>query len=924
MLQMQFFVRFYGQFQRTKPDLVKPLKDAVAKAAAEAGGSVEIWRKGLTAAFDESRIGFWLDILIFLEKIHGTIEKAAPELFGCVLVLGPDLAETAGQKLSQSRNGRVNTGIWCSEEAREALDFYVTFDPPAQTAGVLRGYGELREFKSFSGSPASNPALKKIARDLASSRGKNTLFAGTDTFPIKKAIRNYLAELPDGVPPLVVRFGAGGRGLICFSDAYTPEIRSFIAGENPGKELKEFDTLSDQLFKERLRDELSPGVKELSGLFFRSLLEAYSAAVKPQFDHGVVILEDLHLAGSEAKLIFREAYLSLKDKPLVFASDIFPGEGNDNWHGVFRKFFSYDTEDNSRDEIPWNLIPKDLCEAAYAISLLRRYFPSYLFPRLFEEEGLNREMYFRAVGMLAALGAASPQDPEINDFIVQAEKIIGERKEKIRSAVRSRILAWAVSGKLRPCFNLLRILFELGERAKDDLVLRSIRVDVLNGTWEGIDEALRENSFPALVGDGNAAIAEYIFVTLKALVRGEEEDIFRVFGEPPVLIDGNNCYAGYQAQIHANLAAFHIGGRNNDAASEAVRKAMILNRDLGRNVIPANRFFSLVHLGRQSVDDALEYISFAMDQAERNELGEELFLTCYYASSVNFLYGNLSKAERFALRAEETAGAYAQAEWGMRAGFLRGRICFETGRYREALDVFESLAALRSGRAFLQIPAMIRTVNAWIFRARNFLSGFSSVNHGDLSAGLADPAECSFDGRIFETEAAFFARDYTKAETLAGEFLSSPEASGKDFLFTERPDWRSGFSQCENLLRSEKAPGTKLAWVYQAMAQCAQYPSRETRAGILGSMQRFMREELLSDTDPFDPFYFYAWYTLLRNFRNPGDSAQTDINTVVSMALKRIQRRADRIDESKTKQTFLSQSRWTSTLYLAAREHKLI
>jgi hypothetical protein len=91
-------------------------------------------------------------------------------------------------------------------------------------------------------------------------------------------------------------------------------------------------------------------------------------------------------------------------------------------------------------------------------------------------------------------------------------------------------------------------------------------------------------------------------------------------------------------------------------------------------------------------------------------------------------------------------------------------------------------------------------------------------------------------------------------------------------------------------------------------------------------MQRFMRDELLSEMDPFDSFYFYAWYSLLRDFRNPGDTgtAQTDIHTVVSMALKRILRRADRIDDRETKQAFLSQSRWTSTLYLAAREYKLV
>ena len=81
-----------------------------------------------------------------------------------------------------------------------------------------------------------------------------------------------------------------------------------------------------------------------------------------------------------------------------------------------------------------------------------------------------------------------------------------------------------------------------------------------------------------------------------------------------------------------------------------------------------------------------------------------------------------------------------------------------------------------------------------------------------------------------------------------------------------------------------------------------------------------MRDELLPDTDPNDAFYFYAWYSMLRDT----GAAHLDMNTAVSMAFKRLQRRAARIDEIGTQQAFLTQSRWNSTLSLAAREYKLI
>jgi hypothetical protein len=85
-------------------------------------------------------------------------------------------------------------------------------------------------------------------------------------------------------------------------------------------------------------------------------------------------------------------------------------------------------------------------------------------------------------------------------------------------------------------------------------------------------------------------------------------------------------------------------------------------------------------------------------------------------------------------------------------------------------------------------------------------------------------------------------------------------------------------------------------------------------------MQRFMRDELLPDSDPSDSFCYYAWYCMLRD----SGAAQVDMETVVSMAYKRLQRRAGRFDDMKAKQSFLNASRWNKMLMQAAREYKLV
>jgi len=935
---MLFNIRFRGQLRRTRPELIVSLEEQVAAAAFAAGGRPEAGRRVLGAAFDESRICFWLDMVIFIEKVHGAIERAVTELYGFTLVLGRDVPETAIRSLYRSfstENSRRGTGIWCSAEVREALEPYMEFGPLVQVEeeGVSSRYCEFITFKSFYDNKEFS-YLQKIEKTLAGGAGKNTVLLGNGVTGKRVSLCHYCAGFLGNVPPLVIRFGTARRSLVYFIDAWTKEIRSFIAcavpGAAPDELINEMDEQYAALMRERLREEWSPYVTEKSRQFIHSLLSAYVDAARNRGVKGVLVLEDIFLADAAAAEIFSKIYFSLDGTLLVLASDSSSEENLKGWEGIFTRKLKLSSEDLSANEKAG--FPGDLWEAAYNIFLLGEYFPAPLFPRLFEEEGLNQDLYFRAIQMLEALGALPNEDPRprLPNFVRRAEKILGDkRKETIRSAVRNRILAWENAGKFNPCFNLLKILSDLGECAADALVLRSIRADVLNGTYRGIEKALAKGYFASLVGAGNAAVLEYSYKTLKALVWGNEDGIRQVFEEPiPAMTggDGRPCYGGCRAQVKTNLASFYLGCRNIDAASETVREALSLNQDLGKDAAPAFRLFSLVNLSRQRIDDAMEYISFAVEQAEKTGQSEELFLACFFASTVNFLYGNISRAARLALRAERTALELGQTEWELRSRFLRGRLNFEAGRYKDALEIFESV---EFGRGSVPAkPAMANTVRAWIFRTRDFLARLSAAGKGVGNGGGESPAvPAGPDAALFEIEAAYFAADYKRAADLADRFLASSGGEpGEGFIFTEQPDWKSAFSQCEHLFRGEKIPGARLASVYRAMAQCALNPSPVIKTGILGNMQRFVRDELAPDIDPNETFFFYAWYCMLRDSPNSGDNreSQIDITTVVSMAFKRLQRRAGRIDDMGTRQAFLNLSQWNSTLYLAAREFKLI
>ena len=129
MVQMLLYIRFRGQLRRTRPELIASLEDAVAKAVAASGGITEPGRKVLTASFDEERIGFWLDMVIFLERVHKALVKASGELCGYVLTLGRETPEASVMKLYRFLSAKKNhTGILCSREACKALDYYMEFD----------------------------------------------------------------------------------------------------------------------------------------------------------------------------------------------------------------------------------------------------------------------------------------------------------------------------------------------------------------------------------------------------------------------------------------------------------------------------------------------------------------------------------------------------------------------------------------------------------------------------------------------------------------------------------------------------------------------------------------------------------------------------------------------------------------------------
>ncbi|MDR0525966.1 MAG: hypothetical protein LBG90_08885 [Spirochaetaceae bacterium] len=943
MIQLLFFLRFRTQLRRTRPDLMRVLEKSITKIIETAGGKLDNKHRIITGAFNEQSLGIWLSIISVLERIQERLDEAEPELYGYALVISRDLADYEITPLCSNLASRTGgTGIWCAPSVQVQLSPYIGIeekipetDTPISVHGeeigvtessLIRGYARLRILKTFTPNAGENskerfPFREKILRLICYGSHRNAVLLSPAFTGKRDGVYHFCAETLGEHPPLVLRFGSRG-GIGYFADLLTPKIRAFLGEDAPPETLEELDRLGANLFRERLMREYSDYLMQTVRVFFHKILTAYRFAMKKRQSIPILIIERIHCADPGSMRVCLEVLKNHKTELLVYGTCSYQSAPRPTdlegvaftdtadieaqllgWKSIFPRIIKFTPEECPVRQFPD--MSRDLWEVAYSASLLGRYFPGFLFPQLFEEEERKSTMMFRAFAILSELGVIDYVEdpaPRIPDFPVLAEKNLGDRKDRIRHFVRNRLLAWIFSGKLRPCFSLLEILAELGERGGDKLILEAVAGDVINGTFQEIQEAVAMNRFDAVVGEDKGPAMSYIFLTLKALMHGDEKAILEAFKDPPPI---GEFFSGYKIQILANLAGYYLGLKNVETALEVVKEAMLIGQSQKQGIAHIYRLFALVNLSKQQVDDSLDYVSFAVDNAEKSNQIDELGVAAYYAATAQFLFGNLSKAEQLALKAEQASREAMRLSWTDKARFLRGKLKFEIGYYQEALTLFTDLQKHPAGAAS---EDMDRVLSAWIYR--------SLVYTGAQNPKA--PGVSGYDGSLFAIEASYMTGNYQKTLDLSQQ--PAQEFPEEQFQYTERPDWRSGFSQGELLLLSHRDLRERMVFAYRSLALCRIPAQREEREQAIKQMQRFTRDSLLPDSDPNDVFHFYVYYRMLLE----SNASEIDRNTAVSMAFRRLQRRANRIDDPETKRTFLNVHYWNSTLTFAAKDHKLI
>ncbi|MDR0670618.1 MAG: hypothetical protein LBF95_11120 [Treponema sp.] len=930
MIRLLFFLRFRSQLRRTDHCLVDSLEGQILELIRNTGGIEKIERRFIGALFRESSLALGMDIFTCAEGILNRIEQDAGRLYGYALLIGKDIDDAGAGRLLGLFSSPRNSGLYCDGKLQELLGYYFQFESPGDPSSA-EGYARCKALKDPEGFGSLPPLDAERARragivkTLRRGHRKNALVLG----PRLSGKRAGLYEFCAGsAPPLVIRFAPGG-GPAAVSDAYSPAIRAFLTGPRDSGEgsagapggtglprgepvfSPELENLQKSLFRDRLHGEAPLYLLRRGRRFLVLLLDRYLEVSAARGLRPVLLLEDLDRApDSSARIVWEALEPYAAGGPFSSRLEIYGTASSVEdlsplWERFFPRLIRLEGEGAAHDPD----MSRDLWEISYAFALLGRYFPGGLLPQLLAEEGKSPGVISRALNMLLRSGivdTAQDPRPRIAGFIARAETILGERKELVRAVVRDRLLDWVFSGRLRPCFALLEALADLGNGAGifasiargDELILQSVVTDMTNGTSAGIGEAVKGGRLESVVGPERALTVAFLYRILTALLNGNDGDIREAFRAPP-----GEIYPPFKAQELVYTAAYQLGIRDIDSALATVKTAFMLSQTAPwTGLAQSNRLFSLVNLAKQRMGETVEYAGFAVEHAEKSADYGELAVASYYAAAVQTLYGNLSQAERLAASAEDQAVLAGRVEWADRARFFRGKLAFDLGYYQDALRIFQGIAGNPSGNPS---PEKLSLLEAWAYRARLYSRNpLLSKPSGGVDTGL------------FEIEGAYLAGEYARTADLAAALAES--LTGGAFIHTEQPDWRSGFAQCELLFLPVREFWDRMLSVYRALAL-----SRLSAAGGVearGIMQRVLRDERLSEMDPCDAFYFYAWYQVLKE----SGAAQVDMNTAVSMAFKRLQRRASRIDDLKVRQAYLTQSYWNSALSLAAREHKLI
>ena len=964
MIRVEVGIRYRSQLRRTRPDEMARIESMAESILRNSGGAVFRESDVLRAEFDETIIAFWLDLVIALEGVSEAVASIEKELLGWSCLVRWNPAETQagrypGRELTRLRSP---SGVWCDEKVMSALAEYASFaragDYHALTCFTFRKR-KPHDAREFWIRPALEEHLYSLRLSDLSYDGKAVAIEGAPFLGKRQTLRSALAHISSSVRVFRIAFDERSGNLSSIADAVTDDRLMEIATADAAAA----DALRARLGvvrlirAERLSVEISPTLRTVFDEFFAAFTESWVGAVaksrKPLF-----VVENAHLADAASRAMLRSAFdlilsdgrvrLLLTGTGVQVFDDICSGGYDLIRVGApdsqelaplisdIRASFGLPAADEVlvgrclsmsarngvaagyRLAIGWNLgssgrpisvhphLTEDLLEAAYALSLSCELLASNEWTGCLASEQKPGGALPLTLERLAELGVIEdvgfPRSA-IPGFSKFAEISLGDRGRVVRELMRRKLLEAIEDKRLSNSFETIAELVKLGGEPDENQVLDAVVEGVVRRQTKAVERALQNGSFAAVVGADRAAALADIFRSRAALLFGGESDIREAFSQPMPESFPSARYRAY-ALLDRAASTFFSGPLTPAVlvqASQSAKNALLLlqGNPADKGLPRAYRLLGETELSRERINEAVDYFTFASESAERSGERYEALLSSVNETCTQYLLGNLSNAQRYAEKAERRAEKLYLGNWLLWSRFMQGRILFEIGRYDRAAELFDALAR-RAGTA----AGLLRN-----WRDRSLVYG----NPAKSFSFLDDTADASF----FRLEASFLNGEFEAAVRLADAYLSAPppETSRN----SERVDWSSGFGLVED--RAIGRTGSdrivrRLTRVYRALSLAKISNPVEAAA----ELHKIAREEPIPELDPYDSFYFWALSVALRD----AGAEPIDWHTLLSIAFKRLQRRASRIDDAEVKRAYISSNRWNGALYSDAKMINLI
>lgn len=368
---------------------------------------------------------------------------------------------------------------------------------------------------------------------------------------------------------------------------------------------------------------------------------------------------------------------------------------------------------------------------------------------------------------------------------------------------------------------------------------------------------------------------------------------------------------GAAVDLERAYALYETGGYED--ASSLVKEALHVFQ--GARVV-AGEFRALLGLALLSfaqgkTDDASVYLDYAREDAERMRDPFFVNATRFESAMVHLVQGGLTAAGAALDLVSRSVEAEYEREWEALVLFMKGRVAFELGNYRNAELLFQTAASVASVNQVAEAVPLCRT---WYARAQMHQNRFASAE-GILASCAEVP-----DAALFLAEGHILAGRATGPLVPADE-LEAAYGRARPWSIHE-PSWASGFAAAEDRCYGsapERRIALRLYAVYSRFHRW-RFESGADPAALVAEIEAIARDAIAL-RDPNAALYYYFCYEICA--RTQG-LRSADTITYLSRGFKYLQKRSDKIDDNAVREQFMQANTWNARLYRAARENMLI